>query len=556
MGNYLNSLAPYHAYSKEYNSPYFVDKSMLLEELFSAIGTSANCVCITRPRRFGKSVMANMITSFFSKAVSGGKIFDALKIADSDRYEKFAGKYDVISVSFNELPRKCTCYDQYIERIENRLLDDLKHDYPEAAISTQDALWDALQSVFNAYESKQFIFVLDEWDYIFHRDFVSEEDKRSYISFLSNLLKDKSYVALAYMTGILPIAKYSSGSELNMFLEYTMGAEEKYSDYFGFTDAEVDDLYRRFMETQTDPGVTREGLREWYDGYHTKSGGRVYNPRSVVASLVNNNLGNYWTSAGPYDEIYYYVQHNVAAVRDELALMTAGIPVPAKVREYAASSMNLVTKDEIFSAMVVYGFLSYENGCVRIPNKELMDKFSDMLLKEPSLGYVNQLAVKSEEMLRATLNGDEDKVAEIMQYAHDTETPLLRYNSESELTVLVTLTYLSARDYYRIEREDKAGIGYVDFIFYPEIDRSMDAIILELKVDHTAEEAIRQIKNRKYALKFEGKAGEKPRYTGRVLGVGIAYDRKTKRNTCKIETLRECGKYSTKVHGVNEFSTQ
>jgi hypothetical protein len=228
----------------------------------------------------------------------------------------------------------------------------------------------------------------------------------------------------------------------------------------------------------------------------------------------------------------------VAAVRDELALMTAGIPVPAKVREYAASSMNLVTKDEIFSAMVVYGFLSYENGHVCIPNRELMDKFTDMLLKEPSLGYVHQLAAKSEEMLRATLNGDAEKVAEIMQYAHDTESPLLRYNSESELTVLVTLAYLSARDAYRIEREDKAGVGYVDFIFYPEIDRSMDAIILELKVDHTADEALRQIKDRKYALKFEGRLGEAPKYTGRVLGVGIAYDRKTKRHTCKIEMLK------------------
>jgi ribosomal protein L21E len=217
----------------------------------------------------------------------------------------------------------------------------------------------------------------------------------------------------------------------------------------------------------------------------------------VVASLTNNNLGSYWTSAGPYDEIYYYINHNVAAVRDELAQMTAGIPVLAKVREYAASSMNLVTKDEIFSAMVVYGFLTYENGCVSIPNKELMDKFSDMLLKEPSLGYVHQL------------------------------------------TVLVTLLYLSAGDSYRVEREDKAGIGFVDFIFYPEVDRSADAVIVELKVDHTAEEAVQQIKDRKYALKFEGKIGEALKYTGRVLGVGIAYDRRTKQHTCRIEVLRE-----------------
>jgi hypothetical protein len=201
--------------------------------------------------------------------------------------------------------------------------------------------------------------------------------------------------------------------------------------------------------------------------------------------------------------------------------------------------MNLVTKDEIFSAMVVYGFLSYENGCVSIPNRELMSKFTDMLLKEPSLGYVHQLAAKSEEMMKATLQGNSDRVAEIMQYAHNTETPLLRYNSESELTVLVTLVYLSARDSYRIEREDKAGVGYVDFIFYPEIDRSADALILELKVDQSPDEALQQIKEREYALKFNGKIGETPKYTGRVLGVGISYDRQSKVHSCKIEVLRE-----------------
>lgn len=475
----------------------------------------------------------------------------------------------MISISFNELPRRCKSYGQYIERIESILLKDLMKAYPEAGISEEDAVWDALTMVYDTYHSQRFIFVFDEWDFVFHRDIVTDTDKKEFISFLSNMLKDKAYVALAYMTGILPIAShtaygtlefdnsivdasgeslqpvfpadasYSSGSELNMFAEYTMASEEMYSDYFGFTDQEVDELYGHYVSRQESPNVTREGLKIWYDGYHTKSGGRVYNPRSVVLALTNNNLGSYWTSSGPYDEIYYYVDHNVAAVRDDLAQMVAGIPVLAKVQEYAASSMNLTTKNEIFSAMVVYGFLSYENGKVSIPNKELMDRFCEMLLKEPSLGYVHQLAAESSQVLRATLACDADRVAEVIKRAHDTEAPLLSYNDESELTALITLIYLSARDNYRIEREDKAGIGYVDFIFYPETDRNADGIILELKVDHTAEEALSQIKDRNYALKFEGRLGETPKYTGRILGVGIAYSRKTKEHSCKIEVLRK-----------------
>lgn len=538
MGRYLNTMAVYDAYLREYSSPYYVDKSGMLEELTQSLGTAGNYICVSRPRRFGKSAAANMISSFFSKACAGTAIFDKLKIAETESYESHRGKYDVISISFNELPRRCRSYEEYIGRIEKRLLQDLREAYPAAVIGEEDAVWDALLSVYQAYQSQSFIFVLDEWDFIFHRNFATEKDKAEYIDFLSNLLKGKAYVSLAYMTGILPIAKYSSGSELNMFLEYTMATREKYSEYFGFTDQETDDLYQRYLRLEGQPKITREGLRTWYDGYQTVSGKRLYNPRSVAAALSDNQLGNYWTSSGPYDEIFYYVKANVDAVRNDLMLMAAGIPVPARVQEYAATSMSLTTKEEIFSAMVVYGFLSYKDGYVSIPNRELMNKFNDMLRKEAALGYVHRLARASEQMLKATLEADTEKMAEILEFAHDTESPLFNYNQETELTAVVSLVYLSARDFYRVEREDKAGKGYVDFIFYPEIDWDGDCIILELKVNDTAENAILQIRERKYALKFEGRLGETTRYRGRILGVGIAYDRETKAHSCKVEVLR------------------
>lgn len=279
----------------------------------------------------------------------------------------------------------------------------------------------------------RFIFVLDEWDFIFHQDFVTEEDKKAYLRFLRSLLKDRPYVLMTYMTGILPIAKYSSGSELNMFLEYTMITEERFSESFGFTEAEVDVIFSQYQKITHKAKISREGLKTWYNGYHTCGGERVYNPRSVVSALANNNLGNYWTSADPYDEIYYYIENNVGDVRDSLVLMISGISVSAKIREYAATSMNLQNKDEIFSAMVVYGFLSYENGKVCIPNKELIEKFTDMLQKEPSLGYVYQLAKESTRMLQATFVGDTDTMARILEMAHNTEVPLLSYNNETEL---------------------------------------------------------------------------------------------------------------------------
>ncbi|MDD7210729.1 MAG: AAA family ATPase [Lachnospiraceae bacterium] len=537
MGIYVNSKNAYALYKKETAKPYFVDKTVLLKELFPLVEEGSHYLCITRPRRFGKTVMANMVASFFSKGHRANDVFQNLQIYQDKDYEKYLNKYTVIHIMFNDLPRNCNSYKQYIDRIEETLIKDLKKEYPDMPIDDQNAVWDTLLEIYAEKQDINIVFVFDEWDFIFHQKFVTEDDKLSYLQFLRNLLKDRPYIALVYMTGILPIAKYSSGSELNMFAEFTMTTEQRFSEYFGFTDEEVDGLYLRYIENcASTKMVTRDDLREWYDGYHTRKGERLYNPRSIVLSLSNNNTGNYWTSSGPYDEIFYYIENNIADVREDLALMVSGIPVPAKIQEYAATSMNLQTRDEIFSAMVVYGFLTYENGKVMIPNKELMDKFADMLKKEASLGYVYRLAKESDRMLRATLAGDTETMAEILELAHDTEIPLLSYNDETELTAVVNLVYLSARDNYRVEREDKSGVGYVDFIFYP-VNRDADGIILELKVDHSPDEAIRQIKDKKYILRFTGKLGEERKCAGRILAVGISYNKKQKKHACKVEVL-------------------
>ena len=537
MGIYVNSKNAYALYKKETAKPYFVDKTVLLKELFPLVEEGSHYLCITRPRRFGKTVMANMVASFFSKGHRANDVFQNLQIYQDKDYEKYLNKYTVIHIMFNDLPRNCNSYKQYIDRIEETLIRDLKKEYPDMPIDDQNAVWDTLLEIYAEKQDINIVFVFDEWDFIFHQKFVTEDDKLSYLQFLRNLLKDRPYIALVYMTGILPIAKYSSGSELNMFAEFTMTTEQRFSEYFGFTDEEVDVLYLRYIENcASTKMVTRDDLREWYDGYHTRKGERLYNPRSIVLSLSNNNTGNYWTSSGPYDEIFYYIENNIADVREDLALMVSGIPVPAKIQEYAATSMNLQTRDEIFSAMVVYGFLTYENGKVMIPNKELMNKFADMLKKEASLGYVHRLAKESDRMLRATLAGDTETMAEILELAYDTEIPLLSYNDETELTAVVNLVYLSARDNYRVEREDKSGVGYVDFIFYP-VNRDADGIILELKVDHSPDEAIRQIKDKKYILRFTGKLGEERKCAGRILAVGISYNKKQKKHACKVEVL-------------------
>lgn len=536
MGMFLNSIVPFESYKDIARTRFFVDKTPMIDEILSSVILDGQkYLCFTRPRRFGKSVMANMIGAFFERSAEGKDVFGSLKIAGSDNYQNHMNRHDIIYIDFSRMPRNCNSYEYYISRIQDGINKDLQEAFPELSLSDDWAVWDNLQFIFEKLKAR-FIFVIDEWDAIFHKDFITEAHRKKYTEFLRNLLKEQGYVEFVYMTGVLPIAKYSDGSELNMFQEYSIATRVKFGEYFGFLDSEVDDLYGRYLKTVRNPQISRDDLRSWYDGYYTKGGERVYNPRSVVCALTDNELANYWTSSGTYDSVFSYIKDNISKVQDDITVLYAGGRVPSDIQEYAASSMRLETKDEIYSSMVVYGLLTYKDGAVSIPNRELMDSFSVMMKRERSLGYIYNLANASRKMLSATLSGDTETMADILKLAHDTEAPVLSYNSEIELAAVVNLVYLAARDRYRVEREDKAGEGYVDFIFYPE-RRSEDGIILELKVDDTAEHAIRQIKERNYALRFTGKLGEKPKYTGRILAVGISYSRKTKEHFCKVEVL-------------------
>ncbi len=536
MSMFLNCFTVYDRYRAVLNSPYFVDKTLLLEELIPLLCQEQRFVCITRPRRFGKTVMANMIGAFFQKGADSCDIFDNLLIAGKEDYKNHLNRHNVIFIDFSEMPENCSSYSQYISRILSGLKQDLSNAFPELDIDKEKSVWDILTAVFEK-NGQKFIFIMDEWDAVFHMSFITEDNRKEYLQFLKLLLKSKSYVELAYITGILPIAKYSSGSELNMFQEYDMATKIRYSEYFGFLDSEIDMLYERYTKNTVNPRITRQELKEWYDGYHTASGERLYNPRSVVCALSDGQLASYWTSSGPYDEIFYYIRNDLEHIRDDLALMVCGESVDARIGEFAAFSMDLKTKNQIYSAMVVYGLLTYDDGRVLIPNRELMLKYDELLQTEDSLGYVYRLAARSEQMLKATFAGDTDTMAEVLEYVHDTEIPVLSYNHETELAAVVNLVYLAACDRYRVEREDKAGKGFVDFIFYP-LRRNDPCMILELKIDHTPEEAIHQIKEKKYISRFSGKLGELPQYTGRILAVGIGYKKKTKQHLCAVEELQ------------------
>lgn len=510
---YLNTPGPYRHFKETIESSIYVDKTMLIDRITGNIRKDGKYVCITRPRRFGKTINANMLGAYLTKGYEGQELFDSLEIADTENYKKYLNRYNVIYIDFSKTPDICPDYQTYILNILNGIKEDLRQAYPQLAGKDYPMISRMFEDT-----GDSFIFILDEWDSIFYKKFVTMEDRNSYLGLLKNLFKDQTYADLVYMTGVLPIAKYSSGSELNMFDEYNFINDNIYDAFFGFTDEEVQKLCK---DCKT---VSYEEVKYWYDGYYTSDGRRLFNPRSVNRALCRGICLNYWTETGPMNEVADCIENNTDAVREDIVKMVAEIPVEAELAGYSAAELSLNTRDEILSAMVVYGFLAYHDGYLQIPNHELMEKFQRVLERD-SMGELQKIAASSREMLRATLECREDVVAQILEEVHDREIPFLQYHDENSLSCVITLCYLYARKDYFVEREAKSGKGYCDYLFIPR-KKKLPGIILELKVNAACEEAIRQIKERNYM--------ERLKDTEEILLVGISYDRK-KHHTCRIE---------------------
>lgn len=495
---------------------YFVDKSGMIEKVNERLFTKNRYLCITKPRRFGKTSVLNMLGAYYGKAYAAGEMFEGLDIAGSGQYAVHLNKYPVIHMNMNRLPEDGNTYAHYLGLIRETLREDLLEAYPKLSQKHFRKLSDLL-----AAAGDEFVFIIDEWDYIFSHDKYLE-NQSDYLEFLRELLKDKPYVALAYMTGVLPIKKYSVGSALNMFDEYTMLNDSVFDRYFGFTLKEVEQLLSR------QSAVESRELAEWYNGYLTGSGRKIYNPRSVVLALINGKCQSYWTRTGKMDEVLFFLKYNIGEVRDDIVKMVNHLPVFADIKkEYTAGQESPANRKEIYAAMIIYGLLSYYEGELCIPDKELMIEFENAL-EDQEFGYVAELVRNSEEVLQATLAKREDAVVSYLHNIYNSEIPILQYNDENSLACVITLAYLSARNKYRVEREEKSGKGFADFIFYPR-KSSLPGMVIELKADASPDAAICQIREREYVQKLKREAVE------RILLVGISYHTGKKEHTCRIE---------------------
>lgn len=520
MGIYLN---PSNIdFQRAINSEIYVDKSQLIEYTNKKLFTEQQFICVSRPRRFGKSMAANMLTAYYSRGCNSEEMFSKLKISRADTFEKHLNKYNVIHINMVNFLERSKSIDDMLDYLRKRLIYEIKKENGDVDCFDWNDLISVLDEIF--HEKKiPFIFIIDEWDCIFREHQNDTDAQKKYLDFLRNLLKDQSYVALAYMTGILPIKKYGKHSALNMFTEVSMTDPREYAEFTGFTESEVNQLCNEYK-------MPFDETKRWYDGYNLM-GVSAYNPRSVVMSMTGGYFNNYWTSTETYEALRVYIEMNFDGLKDTIIELLAGQKAVIDTTTFSNDMVTFETKDDVLTLLVHLGYLTYDfyTKEVSIPNYEISEQFASTIKVMGWSEVANSLKL-SDELLKATLNGSEEKVAELIDKAHSDNTSILKYNDENLLSCVISLAYYSARKTYTIERELSAGKGFADLVFRPRKNNSNPAMIVELKYDKSAGGALDQIKKRQYADCLKD-------YSGEILLVGINYNKNDKRHTCKIEKV-------------------
>ena len=520
MGIYLN---PDNIdFQDAINSKIYVDKTELMKYTNDVIRTEDKYICVSRPRRFGKSMAANMLVAYYSRGCDSKEMFSGYKIATAPSFEKHLNKYNVIHINMVNFLGEAKNVDEMIHFIEEDVIDEITEEYPDIKMPRRVTLLNVLNKVFTQLKVP-FIFIIDEWDCVFRDKKNDKAEQEKYLDFLRDLLKNQSYVALAYMTGILPIKKYGKHSALNMFTEIAMTNSREYTEFTGFTESEVKELCEQYE-------MPFDETKRWYDGYNLK-GISIYNPRSVVMSMTGHDYDSYWTSTETYEALKVYIQMNFDGLREKVIDMIAGEKVSVNTGKFQNDMSIFNSADDVLTLLIHLGYLTYNDGKVWIPNSEVQQEFINSI-EDGGWETVMNAIRSSEELIEATVAGDEEKVAEMVEKAHDDNSAVLSYNNETSLSCVISLAYYSARKEYIIHRELATGKGFADIVFIPLRNSQKPAMVVELKWDHSADTAIEQIKRKQYTEKIS-------EYSGEILLVGISYDAKTKKHSCIIEKVEK-----------------
>lgn len=513
----------------------YVDKSLIIEEINKMVCTSKKYVCVSRPRRFGKTMAAFMLSAYYSRTTDAEKLFEGLKVKGSPSFTKYANKFDVLRINMQNFMVGKDTVDEMLAELHEELCEELSEEYSDIKYGNKIDVSRYMNKIFTKYE-RQFVIIIDEWDCVFRVWKNDAGAQRKYLDFIRAWLKDQEYVALAYMTGILPIKKYGEHSALNMFWQYSMDGQDVLSEYTGFTTDDVKMLCEKYHMNYVD-------CKAWYDGYYlsrkiwendrevTKSY-EIYTPLSVVSAMAQRSYKNYWNRTETYEALKVYIALNIDGLKDKIISLFNGGTQKIDIRAFSNDMVTINTSDDVLSLLVHLGYLAYDSDTeeVRIPNREVQDEFSTSIKNMEGWEPIAKAIRESDELVQAVLDGDEAKVAEMVEAAH-LETSHIQYNDENALSYTIALAFYSARRTYNMFRELPAGKGFADMVFMPlSCYPGQIPMLIELKWNRSANTAIKQIKNKEYAGALKG-------YKGEILVIGLNYSKKTRKHTCKIQRL-------------------
>lgn len=493
MGTYFNP--GNESYKKAINSRIYIDKTGLLSYTNCVLGTEENCIAVSHARRFGKSQAARMIDAYYSLGSDSKELFSKFEIAKAPDFEEHLNKYNVIHLdisSFTDFYK-----ENLIEQIVTYLCDEFKQKYTEG-VDYEKSIQVILKQIYEISKIP-FVIIIDEWDCVVRNYADSPELVHKYLQFLHALFKSeesKQFLALAYITGILPIKKIKDESALNNFKEYTMLNSKQLTKYFGFTEDEVKALCQTY-------DMDFESVKEWYNGYLI-NGYHMYNPNSVYQAMIDHDLDSYWKNTSAFDTINTFITLNFDGLKNDILTMLAGGSIPVNVSTFQNDLTIINSKDEALTALIHLGYLGYNSITEEayIPNFEVSLAYHSAL----ATGNWSEIAKtisRCQELLTATIRQDTEKVAEIIELAHEAYTSVLKYNDENSLSCVLTMAYFTAPAYYNVIRELPSGKGFADIVLLPRRDAgNRPAMILELKWDQTADTAIQQIKENRYPGKL------------------------------------------------------
>ncbi len=521
MGIYLNP--GNRSFEKALRSEIYVDKTGLIAYTNECLNTRDQFICVSRPRRFGKSMTLEMLAAYYSCGCDSGELFKGYEIESHASFGEHLNKYDVIFLNMQRFLSRAK-EQKLTDYLEKAVVAEIRKVYGDFFPEEETDLAAVLEQIY-VETDRQFVFLIDEWDCVMREKKEAEEMQRQYLDFLRNLLKDQPYVALAYMTGILPVKKYGSHSALNMFAEYSMTGQDIFEEYTGFTEEEVKGLCQRFsMDFAT--------TESWYDGYRFMRFAHIYNPKSVSEAMRRHRFSNYWTSTETYEALKIYMDMDFDGLRADVVQMLGGGRVKVNTRSFQNDMSTFRTKDDVLTLLIHLGYLAYdaEEREAFIPNKEIAEEFENAMSVG---GWQEVMCVlrASERLLEDTLSCRAERVAEGLDRAHAQVASILTYNDENSFGCAISLAYYSARKDYKMIRELPTGRGFADVVFLPLPASGKPAIVAELKYDQSADTAITQIKKKQYPQALEG-------YSGEILLVGVNYDRKSKQHSCVIERLQ------------------